>query len=165
MTWIYFLKSKDSAPLALDKFLSTYLPTLKHWTGSTTIQSDSEPVFIGKNCTFRAVCVKHGVTKQSSAPYSPQQNGVAEKMWRTIATKANAMIHAAGLDKTYWQFAFDATVYIKNRLPTRANNGYVSPHYIVYGKHPDITNMRVWSCPSTVTLQPRPAKEWHICGI
>jgi hypothetical protein len=29
----------------------------------------------------------------------------------------------------------------------------------VYGKHPDITKMRVWGCPSTVTLQPRPAKE------
>jgi hypothetical protein len=77
MTWIYFLKSKDSAPLALDKFLNAYLPTLKHWTGSTTIQSDSEPVFIGKDCPFRAVCIKHGVTLQSSAPYSPQQNGVA----------------------------------------------------------------------------------------
>ena len=145
--------------MALDKFLSSQMAPHKTWTGATLIQCDSEAVFTGNESSFRDICVKHGAVLQASAPYAHQQNGVAERLWRTLSTNAMAMLHAAGLDQSHWQFAFNTAAYIHNRMPSRANPGKASPWFLFTGKHPYIAKLRVYGCPAVVTLQPKPAKE------
>jgi hypothetical protein len=56
-----------------------------------------------------------GIERQTSAPYTPQQNGVAERANRTIMECARSMIRAQGLDLEFWAEAVNTTIYIKNR--------------------------------------------------
>ena len=156
---LYFTRSKDAVPSALDEYLTTFVTPRKTWVGPTTLQSDSEPVYMGGMSQMRATCLKHGVLMQASTPHAPQQNGVAERLWRTLLTTSNAMRNDAGLDTTYWQYAMGAAAYIHNRLPSRSNEGYVSPFFVLTGKHPSIAHLRVFGCPATVTIQPKQGKE------
>ena len=53
------------------------------------------------NKDIRQICESSGIIHQKSAPYTPQQNGKAERMNRTIVEKARTMLYDAGLVKSY----------------------------------------------------------------
>ena len=66
-----------------------------------------------------------GIIHETTAPYSPDQNGVAERANRTIMERVKAIIAEAKLDKRLWMEIADTVVYLKNRSPTtsaRRNN-------------------------------------------
>ena len=46
---------------------------------------------------FDEFCKEHGIIHQTTAPYSPQQNGVAERKNRTLKDMLNAMLISSGL--------------------------------------------------------------------
>jgi transposase InsO family protein len=58
-------------------------------------RSDNGGEFTSK--AFDEVLCRDGIERQTSAPYTPQQNGVAERANRTLVEMARAMIHAQGL--------------------------------------------------------------------
>ena len=62
----------------------------------------------------------HGIAKETSPPYRPQQNGVVERAYRTIVEMARSMIHVQKLDKSFWAEAVVNAVYTRNRCPTTA---------------------------------------------
>jgi len=43
-----------------------------------------------------------GITHQSTTPYTPQQNGVAERYNRTVIEQVLALLADSGLDAKYW---------------------------------------------------------------
>ena len=43
-----------------------------------------------------------GIRQELTVPYSPAQNGVAERMNRTLMESARTMIAFAGLPPSYW---------------------------------------------------------------
>src|SRR5947207_11457545 len=61
-----------------------------------------------------------GIIHKTTAPYSPDQNGVAERANRTIMGRVKAIIAEAKLDKRLWMEIADTVVYLKNRSPTSA---------------------------------------------
>ena len=46
---------------------------------------------------FSEFCSQHGIVHQTTAFYSPQQNGVAERKNRTLKEMMNAMLISSGL--------------------------------------------------------------------
>jgi hypothetical protein len=52
--------------------------------------------------------------------YTPQQNGVAERMNKTLLERTRAMLKAAGLGKPFWTEAVNTTCYVINRSPSIA---------------------------------------------
>ena len=60
--------------------------------------------------------------------YSPEQNGVAEQMNRTLMESARAMITHAELPNRYWAVAVATAAYIRNRVPTAAIKTCATPH-------------------------------------
>ena len=68
---------------------------------------------------------------KSAAPYSPQQNGVAERMNRTLLEAARSIIFNAGLSKAYWSEAVTAAVYVRNKVITTSTG--VTPYERWYG--------------------------------
>ena len=46
---------------------------------------------------FEEFCKKCGITRQKTTPYTPQQNGVAERMNKTLMERARSMLSGAGL--------------------------------------------------------------------
>jgi len=86
-----------------------------------TLRSDNGGEYINKR--FEAYLKAHGIHHQRTTPYTPQQNGVAERANRTIVERARSMIHDRELEYEYWGEAVATTVYLKNRSPTRALDG------------------------------------------
>ncbi len=83
-----------------------------------TILSDNGGEFVSKK--FDNFLHECGIQRQTSAPYTPQQNGVMERANRTIMECTRSMIHAQGLDFEFWVETVNTTVYIKSRCPTKA---------------------------------------------
>ena len=69
------------------------------------------------NEPFNAFCREHGIVHQTTAPYSPESNGVAERKNRTLKEMMNAMLGESGLAQNMWGEALLTSNYILNKIP------------------------------------------------
>ena len=53
-------------------------------------------------------------------PYTPEQNGVAERKNRSIVEVVHAMLHDQGLPKFIWGEVANIAMYVQNRCPHQA---------------------------------------------
>ena len=67
--------------------------------------------------------------------YTPQQNGVAERMNRTLIDLVPIMLHAQNMDKVFWAEALQTAVYIRNRVISRSLPNGITPHHRWHGSH------------------------------
>jgi transposase InsO family protein len=88
---------------------------------------------------------QEGITIEMTAPYSPSQNGIAERFNRTILELVRAMLIAKGLPPFLWDEAARHATYLRNRAPTRALSG-MTPYEAWHGKKPDISHLREFGC-------------------
>ncbi|XP_057654122.1 uncharacterized protein LOC130892631 [Diorhabda carinulata] len=58
--------------------------------------------------------------KETSTSYTPEHNGLAERMNRTLVERARCMLFYANLEKKLWAEALATAAYIVNRSPTKA---------------------------------------------
>jgi hypothetical protein len=82
-----------------------------------------------------------GIIHETTAPYSPDQNGVAERANRTIMERVKAIIAEAQLDKRLWMDLADTVVYLKNRSPTSAVA--TTPYELWHGAKPNLSHLRI----------------------
>ena len=78
-------------------------------------------------------------------PKTPEQNGVAERLTRTLVETARSMLLDAKLPKSYWGEAVNTAVYLKNRSPSRSLKG-VTPYEVWFGVKPQVKHLRVFGC-------------------
>jgi hypothetical protein len=72
------------------------------------------------NNNFTSYCTTQGIQMKHTVPYTPQQNGVAERKNHTLKEIGNCMIQSKGLSLKYWAKAINCENYIVNRTPTKA---------------------------------------------
>ena len=89
---VFFLKKKDKAAEHVKNYL-TYLKT--HDKSPKAIKIDKGSEFLNK--ILISWCHKQGYELQMTAPYSPSQNGVAERMNRTLVELGHAMLKGQDL--------------------------------------------------------------------
>jgi len=80
---------------------------------------------------------------ENSAPYTPEQNGKAERENRTIMESARTMIGHKNLSKALWAEAVNTAAYVLNRTP-QSKNPKQTPFEIWHGKKPDLSHIRVF---------------------
>ncbi|XP_026825693.1 uncharacterized protein LOC113562008 [Ooceraea biroi] len=97
------------------------------------------------NQVFANFMKSEGIRHQTTIAYNPQQNGLAERMNRTIVEKARTMLLEARLDKKYWAEATSTSVYLINRSPSTPLNGK-SPEAVWSGSQPKLKHLRVFGC-------------------
>lgn len=90
-------------------------------------------------------CKRDGVKLEFTTPYSPELNGVAERMNRTLAERAKSMLVAGELPKMFWGDAIFAATYLINRSPTNSLNSK-TPYELWFGRKPDLSNLKVFGC-------------------
>ena len=56
------------------------------------LRTDNGKEFVNKQMGSK--CVHAGIVHQTTVPYTPQQNGLAERMNRTLVERARAMMRA-----------------------------------------------------------------------
>jgi len=52
-----------------------------------------------------------------TAPYTPQQNGVAERKNQTILDTVQSMLKSKKMPKEFWVESVQCTIYVQNRCP------------------------------------------------
>ena len=121
-TYVYLLRTKDEA---LEKF-KLYKSEVENHLGCKikTLRSDRGGEYF--SLEFDNFCETHGIIHQSTAPYTPQQNGVAERKNRTLLDMVNAMLEFSGLPYNLWGEALFSATHILNRIPSKRNK--VSPY-------------------------------------
>jgi hypothetical protein len=85
-------------------------------------------------------------------PRSPELNGVAERLNRTLEEKATAMIAEKGIGKEFWGEAVVAAAYLKNRSPCSSLSRQITPEEAWTGRKPTVKFLKVWGSPTTVLI-------------
>jgi len=140
-TWIYLLNEKSEA---FNKFKD--FKTLIEKEAGTSIKclrTDRGGEFNSKELT--EFCNEHGINRQLTTAYTPQQNGVAERKNRTIMNMVRSMLNAKQLPKEFWAEAVNWSVHILNRCPTSALDG-MTPQEAWSGTKPRVDHFRVFGC-------------------
>ncbi|XP_049372613.1 uncharacterized protein LOC125837561 [Solanum verrucosum] len=88
---------------------------------------------------------ERGIVHQRSCPYTPQQNGVAERKHRHLLEVTRALRFQGHIPLKYWGQYVLATVYLINRMPSRVLGGK-SPYEKMYGSKPMLSHLRVLGC-------------------
>jgi len=78
-----------------------------------TVRTDGGTEYLGDLSTFLET---HGIEHQKTPPHSPQSNGVAERLNRTLNESIRAMLFTANMPESFWAEAVITTTYIWNRL-------------------------------------------------
>lgn len=91
------------------------------------------------NQQVQNILVENCVVHQRTVPYTPEQNGSAERKMRTIVEAARTMIHGRNLEMKLWVKAVNTAIFVLNRTGTSPTKGK-SPYELWYGKQADITN-------------------------
>ena len=95
---------------------------------------------------FQAYLTSKGIEHQLTIPHSPQQNGVAERLNRTLMESARAMLSHSNLPNKFWAEAVATAAYLRNRTTTSANEEQLTPFEKWYGHKPNISHLRVFGC-------------------
>ena len=80
---------------------------------------------------------------QHYIPYTPQQNGVAERKNRTVKEMETCMMEAKTLPPKFWAEAINCASYIENRVPHKQLDG-MTPFKARSGHKPDVTHFRIF---------------------
>jgi hypothetical protein len=81
-----------------------------------------------------------GIIHQKTMAYTPEQNGKAERLNRTLVEKVRAMLADAGLSKHLWAEALLTANKIRNRSPV--SNKDKTPWELFFGEKPDVSFLR-----------------------
>lgn len=141
--WVFLLKSKDEAFDAFKRFRA-----LVEKNSETTVKAfrtDRGGEFCSQQ--FNSYCEQAGIYRQFTAPYTPQQNGVVERRNRIIVAMVRSLLKTMDLPLYLWGEAVRHSVYILNRLPTRALTEK-TPFEVWTGNKPNLDFLKVFGCVS-----------------
>ncbi|GKD08795.1 retrovirus-related pol polyprotein from transposon TNT 1-94, partial [Tanacetum coccineum] len=94
-------------------------------------------------------CERKGIKREFSIARTPQQNGVAERKYRTIIKAARTMLADSKLPTTFWVEAVNTACYMQNRvLVTKPHNK--TPYELFLGIKPALGFGRPFGCPITI---------------
>ena len=139
---VYFMKHKSEV---LDKF-KEFEVTTTNAAGRAigTLRTDNGGEYLSS--AFQNYLKEKGIRHELTVPHCPQQNGVSERMNRTLVESARSMIAYAGLSNIFWAEAISTASYVRNRLPTTALKERETPYERWYGRKPDVSHFRVFGC-------------------
>ncbi|XP_071739387.1 uncharacterized protein [Rutidosis leptorrhynchoides] len=106
---------------------------------------------------FNQYCDYVGITRQLTAPYTPQQNGIIERRNRTVMSTTRSILKAMDMPQSFWAEAVCHSVYVLNRLPIKILKNQ-TPYKALKGRRPNIDHVRVFGCVGYVKVPPDQVK-------
>ncbi|GJY37821.1 putative ribonuclease H-like domain-containing protein [Tanacetum coccineum] len=143
--WVFFLASKDETSGILQTFIRQIENQLSHRV--KIIRSDNGTEF--KNRDMLEFCGNKGIKQEYSNARTPQQNGVAERMNRTLIEAARTMLADSLLPTTFWAEAVSTACYIFNRVRVTKPQ-HKTPYELLFGHKPIISYIRPFGCHVTI---------------
>ena len=92
--FVCFLRNKSDTVRGTERFIADVAPYGK----IKCMRSDNGTEYTGRE--FQAIMNRSGIRHETSAPYSPHQNGTAEQNWGTLFETAQCMLIESELPKS-----------------------------------------------------------------
>ena len=139
--WIYIIKNKIEV-----------FQRFREWKAQVERSSGKKiKIFRSDNageytCSeFATYLTQEGIKHEFTTPHTPQQNGAAERLNRTLIEGVHTMLAHSKLPHRFWAEALSICVYLRNHSPTKALRG-ITPYEAWNGIKPDVSHFRVFGC-------------------
>ncbi|KAH9782974.1 hypothetical protein KPL71_009140 [Citrus sinensis] len=140
--WVYPIKKKSDVFLVFKEYKARL--ELESSKKIKCLRTDNGGEYTDGE--FLAFCKQEGIQRQFTVAYAPQQNGVAERMNRTLTEIIRAMLRTAGLPNSFWAEAAKTACYIVNRSPF-TTIGLKTAMEMWTGKPADYSYLHAFGCP------------------
>lgn len=139
-SWVLVLPSKD----AFVEAFQDWVPQVESKAGCKlqSLRADGRGEFI--SIKLQNWCAGRGIKIKYAAPYMHEENGIAERGWKTIATMKNSLLLNSVLPNDFWAETMDTASYLRNRLLTRSQKGEVISKESWTGRKQDLAHIRVF---------------------
>ena len=156
---VYFLKEKSES---IEK-IAEMLKIVKNHRGRApkAFQCDGGREF--NNSGVQKLMKMNGVKLIVTNPYTPEQNGCAERSNRTVVELARTMLLAKNLPKFLWAEAVNTAVYILNRTGPSNVDGK-TPYELFTGKTAHLNKLRVFGTKCFVHVPSQQRRKWDAKG-
>ena len=113
-TWVYVLKKKDE----VFKYFQEWKALVERSSGKmhNILHTNNGGEYVSTK--FKDYLKSEGIRHECTVPKIPEQNGVAERMNRTLVETMHSMLIDAKLPHAFWAEAISTAVYLRNRSPT-----------------------------------------------
>ena len=138
MVWVYVLKSKDGTFEPFKTLIEN-----KKCMKIKIIRTDNGLEFCNKE--FAQMCKENDILMHLTVPGNPKQNGLAERMNRTLLERVRCMLIHARLSKLFCGEVVTIVVYVINRSPS-ATIGFKTPYEIWNSHKPILEHLRIFGC-------------------
>ncbi|CAI7733040.1 unnamed protein product [Closterium sp. NIES-53] len=95
---------------------------------------------------FKQFLAQRGIKQLLSLPYAHQQQGVAERMNRTLQNSMRKLLRGMRLPNHQWPAAMDHAVILHNLLSSSSLPNNASPHLLWTGKQGSTKMLRFFGC-------------------
>lgn len=137
----YFLKSKEEVPAVFQEFCVFVENQTERKI--KVLRTDNGGEYC--NDQLKKFLKSRGIKHELTVPYTPQQNGVAERYNRSIMEKVRSMLVESNSQKQMWAEAANTAVYLLNRSPTKKVKD-ATPEEKWTGSKIDLSHLRVFGC-------------------
>lgn len=125
-TNVYFLRNKHEATVTTIRYIERLKTQFE--MKPKIFRTDGGGEYTNKS--LQKYLLDEGIKFQCTAPYSPQQNGVAERKNRTLMEATKTMMIKAKCPKYLWAEALDTANFTFNRIPNDTHK--CSPYELVF---------------------------------
>ncbi|KAJ0558737.1 putative RNA-directed DNA polymerase [Helianthus annuus] len=139
--WVYLLKTKNEAFEKFKIFKTRVEKESKYKI--KMLRTDRGGEFNSQ--VFIDFCNETGIKRQTTAPYTPQQNGVVERRNRTVLGMTRSMLKSMNVPEPLWGEAVRHAVYLLNRIVTKAVKNK-TPYEAWKKKKPNLKYLKVFGC-------------------
>ena len=146
--WIYLLRKKSEVFELFQKWKTLVENQTEHTV--KILRSDNG----GEFCSgaMEDFLEKHGIIHEHTNPYTPQENGTAERFNRTIQEKIQCLLQTSDFPPSMWGEAAYTACHLYNLTPHSVLSPGITPFEVWYRYKPSAEPLHVFGCDVTVHI-------------
>ncbi|KAJ8887620.1 hypothetical protein PR048_013837 [Dryococelus australis] len=121
------------------------------------LRTDNGSEYINRD--FKNFQRNQGIKHELTIPYSPEQNGLAERTNHTLVEKVRWVMKKAGSDEKMWAEAVNTAAYLANRSPHKATD-VKTPEEWWCGRKVNLAHLLVFGCIAYSHIEKQKCKKW-----
>ncbi|CAI7728504.1 unnamed protein product [Closterium sp. NIES-53] len=141
MCWTRLLKAKGDVTKAIQEWALEVCDDDKKRIKAICTDGGGEFVNAELEKWMKSKGIKHDVT----TPYTPQHNGAAERLNRTLVEAVRSLLQHSKLGNEWWGEASALAAWIRNRVLTKVLPG-TTPFEAWTGTKPNLSRLRTFGC-------------------